>query len=128
MVRHITAALCLLAPDTSRKPTSKQDGSLELASRYGCTQPSFEQENYDDEEDLDTCGVEYVIAQSYLTPSTIAAVKIGDLLLFHVDLCKPVRGGIPATITEPYDELLLGRWPKPGSTKLTGKIHHRAHL
>lgn len=70
--------LCLFATDTNRESNSKQDGSLELASRYGCTQPSFEQDDDDSEEDPDMCGVEYSIAQSYLTPSTIAAVKIGD--------------------------------------------------
>lgn len=65
-----------------------QDGSLELESRYGCTQPSMKEEDDDYDQALNTCGVAYDIAESYDTPSTLAAVKIGVLWIgFNANVC-----------------------------------------
>lgn len=68
---------CLLLMHLSIEPP-KQDGSLELGSRYGCTQPAIEVDDDDYAQKMHMCGVEYAIAEWSLTPSTIASVKIGD--------------------------------------------------
>lgn len=80
----------LAADYKHHQPNLKQDGSLELDSRYGCTQPFFEMESDDDYmPGPDVCGVSYDIAESYLTPSTVASVKIGDMCCWYlyVGLC-----------------------------------------
>lgn len=54
-----------------------QDGSLQLDSRYGCTEPFLS--TPDDARDaMDTCGVFYYLSTSYSETSTIASVKIGE--------------------------------------------------
>lgn len=53
-----------------------QDGSLELDSRYGCTEP-FESDIFDSRDAADTCGVIYELSASSDEALTIASVKIG---------------------------------------------------
>ena len=54
-----------------------QDGSLDLDSRYGCTEPP-EPSPDDTRAERNTCGVSYGLPRSTGGDHTIASVKIGE--------------------------------------------------
>lgn len=54
-----------------------QDGSLDLDSRYGCTEPP-EPSREDRRADRDTCGVEYKLPGFIRAMGTIASIRIGE--------------------------------------------------
>lgn len=74
----------------------------------------MEEEDDDDdyEQDPEICGVTYDIVGSSLTQSTLAAVKIGNMLSFQViDLCRNRQGQTPVDDIEPCDGPSL--YPRP---------------
>lgn len=54
-----------------------QDGSLDLESRYGCTQP---QGYEDDDRDVDPCSVRYRLDTSYSDTVIIGGVRLGQMI------------------------------------------------
>ena len=74
---YLCARVCVLLGHPMC-PTASigQDGSLDLESRYGCTQP----QPIDDDDYVwrKSCGVNYLLLDEYPDTVTIAAVKIGE--------------------------------------------------
>lgn len=63
----------------ARKRSRLKDGSLELNSRYGCTQPSFfDSDDFEGSTPgLNTCSLGYRLEDD--EPITLAAMKIGEI-------------------------------------------------
>lgn len=68
-------------------PTAKtflQDGSLDLNSRYGCTQPEFSDET--DPLDLGYCGVMYQLDSTYSDMFALGGARLGQIIHFPIIL------------------------------------------
>ncbi len=72
--------VCVFFDVSTEHPWPGQDGSLDLESRYGCTQP--ERPEFDDDLSSNytpmSCGVDYGLSADYGDKKTIAGAKIGE--------------------------------------------------
>lgn len=84
-----------------------RDGSFELDSRYGCTEPFLSTPD-DSRDAMDTCGVSYELTASSADTSTIASVKIA----LHPDSISTLTVSVERqTVVEVWEAA-------PGSTEL----------